>query len=125
MKRKGKLGVSAAAAAALAGAGLMIGLFAAGENAYTPLQTLPPVVMDSAPTETEETVALSETVNINTADLEELDTLPGIGPVKAAAIIAWREEHGLFQYPEQLLEVSGIGEKTLEGLIDLVRIGDE
>lgn len=132
MKRKGKLGVSAAAAAALAGVGLMIGLFAAGENAYKPLETLPPSMTaadaghsDPQPTETGETESASGTVNINTAGLEELDTLPGIGPVKAAAIIAWREEHGPFRYPEQLLEVSGIGEKTLEGLIDLIRTGDE
>lgn len=53
-------------------------------------------------------------VLINSATLEELQTLPGIGPAKAAAIIAYREENGPFQKVEDLLLVSGIGEKSLE-----------
>ena len=123
-------GVLSAAAVALLGAGLMLGLFAAGENAYVPLETLPPAFAETeqaaAPEETNTAHSVpTGTVNINTASLEELDTLPGIGPVKAAAIIAWREEHGPFRYPEQLLEVSGIGEKTLENLIDLIRTEDD
>lgn len=55
-------------------------------------------------------------VNLNTATREELMTLSGIGEVKADAIIAYRTENGVFQSVEQLLEVSGIGEKTLEKL---------
>ncbi len=62
-------------------------------------------------------------VNINTADAETLMGLPGIGEVKAAAIIAYREEHGPFQYPEELLNVSGIGEGILEDLLDYVTTG--
>ncbi|GMB07560.1 competence protein ComEA [Thermolongibacillus altinsuensis] len=53
-------------------------------------------------------------VNINTATAEELQTLSGIGPAKADAIIAYREENGPFQKIEDLLNVSGIGEKSLE-----------
>lgn len=53
-------------------------------------------------------------ININTAAKEELQNLTGIGPSKAEAIIAYREENGPFQKPEDLLEVSGIGEKTFE-----------
>lgn len=53
-------------------------------------------------------------VNINTATAEQLQTLQGIGPAKAAAIIAYREEHGPFQKAEDLLNVSGIGQKSLE-----------
>lgn len=61
-------------------------------------------------------------VNINTASAEELDALPGIGEVLAAAIIQYREEHGPFTSVEQLVDVSGIGEVTLEELRDLVTI---
>lgn len=58
----------------------------------------------------------AEKVNINTATIEELQTLNGIGPAKAEAIIAYREENGLFQSPEDLLEVTGIGDKSFEKL---------
>lgn len=53
-------------------------------------------------------------VNINTANTEELQTLNGIGPSKASAIVSYREENGLFQTVEDLGQVSGIGEKSLE-----------
>jgi competence protein ComEA len=52
-------------------------------------------------------------VNLNTADEAALDTLPGVGPVTAAAILEWRAQHGGFTAVEELLEVSGIGEATL------------
>ena len=55
-------------------------------------------------------------VNINTADAEELQTLPGIGEVLAYRIIRYREECGPFADMEELLEVEGIGETVLEGL---------
>lgn len=57
-------------------------------------------------------------LRINYATKEELETLSGIGPSKAEAIMKHREENGLFQTPEDLLEVSGIGEKTLENFKD-------
>jgi competence protein ComEA len=53
-------------------------------------------------------------VNINTASIDEIQKLHGIGPAKAAAIIAYREEHGPFKKIEDLLNVTGIGEKSLE-----------
>jgi competence protein ComEA len=61
-------------------------------------------------------------VNINTASLEELETLPGVGPVLAQSIIDYREEHGPFTRIEDLMNVSGIGEKRFEDLKDKVTV---
>ena len=61
-------------------------------------------------------------VNINTATAAELDTLPRIGPAIAARIIAFRTEHGGFKSLEELMNVSGIGEKTFERLKDHIRL---
>ena len=63
-------------------------------------------------------------ININTADIEELDQLPGIGEVLAGRIIAYREEHGPFTSMEGLLEVSGIGEAKLAELEGWITIED-
>jgi competence protein ComEA len=52
-------------------------------------------------------------VNLNTADQATLETLPGVGPVTAAAILEWRAQHGAFTSVDELLEVSGIGDATL------------
>src|SRR5699024_4350862 len=64
----------------------------------------------------------SNRVRINHAKQEESETLNGIGTSKAQAIIQYREENGPFQTEEDLLEVSGIGEKTLENFKDDVLI---
>lgn len=53
-------------------------------------------------------------VNINTAGQEELQTVPGIGEVKAKAILAYREEHGEFSSVEEIQQVPGIKGKTYE-----------
>lgn len=63
-------------------------------------------------------------VNINTASLDELKSLPGIGDTKAAAIIAHRSSSGPFQSVDQLGDVTGIGPKTLEALRGLIEVGD-
>jgi len=55
-------------------------------------------------------------VNLNTADLAALDTLPGVGPVTAEAILSWRDANGGFTSVDELLEVDGIGEATLADL---------
>ena len=59
-------------------------------------------------------------VSLSSATAEQLDELPGIGPVTADAIIAHRTAHGGFQRVEDLLDVQGIGEKTLADLRDRV-----
>lgn len=61
-------------------------------------------------------------VNINTATSVELETLPGIGEGKAARIISYRENYGPFETVEDLTQVSGIGEATLDQLRDLIRV---
>src|SRR3954466_11967398 len=61
-------------------------------------------------------------VNINTADEPTLETLNGVGPVLAAAIIQYRTEHGPFSSIDQLDEVSGIGPATLEDLRSQVTV---
>jgi len=63
-------------------------------------------------------------VNLNTASAEELTSLPGIGEVLAARIVAYREEHGPFQTLDDLMQVSGIGSKVVEEIRDLVTVGD-
>lgn len=64
-------------------------------------------------------------ININTADEEELQELPGIGPAYAERIIAWREENGRFTSAEQLLEIRGIGEARLSRIEPLITLDDE
>lgn len=61
-------------------------------------------------------------VDLNTATTDQLDALPGIGPVTAAKILAWRATHGRFTVVDELAEVPGIGPRTLEELRPLVRV---
>lgn len=63
-------------------------------------------------------------ININTADKAALESLPGIGPAKADAIIEYRQKMGAFKTVSDLEKVPGIGEKTLEQLKDKVTVGD-
>jgi competence protein ComEA len=78
----------------------------------------------AGPTATPATPGKSPTagglVDLNTATVEELDTLPGVGPVTAAAIVAWRDANGRFTSVEQLGDVDGIGPARLEKLRALV-----
>lgn len=63
-------------------------------------------------------------VNINTASESELESLPGIGPSKAAAIVKFRVDNGPFASVEQLDAVPGIGDATMATLRPLVTVGD-
>ena len=67
----------------------------------------------------------TDKVNINTADANELDALPGIGPVLAQAILDYRAEHGDFQTLDELLEVRGIGSAKLDAMRDEITTGGD
>ena len=93
-----------------------------GQRVYIPYKNQPIPTSERA-----STISLSPTeptlVNINTADADALMSLPGIGEVKAAAIIAYRETYGPFTSIEALLNVNGIGQATLEGLREHITLG--
>ena len=103
------------------------GWFLRGEQAAEPLRVETQRRLEAtvtalpAPTVT----AGNDLVNINTADAETLQKLPGIGEKRAADIVADREANGLYRYPEDITRVSGIGEETLAGLIDQITTGEE
>ena len=73
----------------------------------------------SGPSGTEKTQQ-TQLVNINTATATELETLPGVGPVIAKRIIDYREKNGAYKNIGELKNVSGIGDKTFEGLADRI-----
>ena len=83
-----------------------------GEQLQVPVQGAVPAAA-SAP-------AGDGRVNLNTADVSALDTLPRIGEAMAQRIVDWREANGRFSSVDDLLAVAGIGQKTLDGLRDLV-----
>lgn len=64
--------------------------------------------------------AESQKININTASAEELAQLKGIGPGHAARIVAYREKNGPFKLPEDLMQVSGVGQKTFEANQEMI-----
>ncbi|WP_246001089.1 helix-hairpin-helix domain-containing protein [Oceanobacillus piezotolerans] len=64
----------------------------------------------------------TDKIRINYATQEEVEKLSGIGPSKAAAIIEHREEHGFFQTADDLLEITGIGEKTVENIKEEIQV---
>ncbi|WP_374721712.1 helix-hairpin-helix domain-containing protein [Peribacillus tepidiphilus] len=61
-------------------------------------------------------------VNLNSADENELQTLPGIGPSKAASIVEYRNQNGRFKNIDELKNITGIGEKTFEKLKDSITV---
>ncbi len=61
-------------------------------------------------------------ININKASTQELEQLPGIGPVKARSIVEYREKNGNFTKIDDIINVSGIGEKTFERIKDSITI---
>jgi len=86
-------------------------------------QTDTAVSQETSQTDTADTEV--KLININTATAEELTALPSIGDVRAAAIVAYREEHGAFQMVEELTDVPGIGDGILSQVIDQITVGNE
>lgn len=100
--------------------GMQIYIPTEGETAVKSL----PLVVDSGLYGAQQKAAVTTLVNINTASVDELDALPGIGPSTAEKIVAFREENGAFLSKEELLLVSGIGEAKLGQVIDLISVGE-
>ncbi len=98
----------------------------AAEAADTPEDTAPEETAPGDPAE--ETPAEAPTqdedgrIDLNTATAADLETLPGVGPVLAARILDYRAAYGPFRAVEELLNVSGIGEKKLEAIRSLVTV---
>jgi comEA protein len=74
------------------------------------------VSLSRAPRGTPQAAAVQFPINLNTATAEQLEAIPGIGPVLAQRIIEYRQTHGRFQSVDELLEVRGIGSKRLENM---------
>ena len=92
-----------------------------GANAAAP-GTSPTGAVGAAPGVGASGVGSGTQVNLNTATAEQLDALPGIGPVLAERIVAWRTSHGAFASVDQLREVSGIGARKLESIREYVTV---
>lgn len=76
----------------------------------------------SAEVPSSETNKISDKVNINTASLEELQSLKGVGPATAKNIILYREEYGAFSDIEEIMNVKRIGEKTFAKIKDFITV---
>lgn len=88
-----------------------------GDKVHVPREGEAPVVSGSDGVEDDATTG---PINLNTATAEELDALPGVGDATARAIVEDREANGPFSAPEDLMRVSGIGEKKFERIRELV-----
>ena len=106
-------------AAAIAAGAAMALCFALRSTAMTSLDPLP--WEPPAPAQVQE----EGLVDLNTAGLEELTALPGIGEVRARAILEDRAANGPYRYPEELIRVKGIGEGVLGAILDQITTGGD
>lgn len=110
--------------------GFTLGLFV-GRNsgsgtvtlAVSPQMQTAPTAAATAAAETVPEETVSFPVNINTADVDTLTALPGIGQVLAERIVAYRRQNGSFRAIEEITKVEGIGEKKAEAILDLITVG--
>ncbi len=95
-----------------------------GERLFVPLvDEEPPTVVTGSARGLSESNAASEPIDLNPAGPGELEGLPGVGPVTAAAIVAHRDTHGSFGSVDSLVAVRGIGPATVEALLDHAVVG--
>ena len=81
----------------------------------------PAVSLSFPPSSTAEPLPARENaINLNDATMEQLDSLPGIGPALAQAILDFRKEYDAFYFIEELMDVPGIGEKKFEAIRDRI-----
>ena len=99
---------------------LIFGLLVAINAVSLPEQSRVPSVPTAVQTQPVTERMLLGEINLNTADFDRLCSLPGIGEKRANAIIEYRRENGIFTDVRELLEVEGIGEKILEGLLPYI-----
>lgn len=110
--------------------GFTLGLFV-GRNsgsgtvtlAVSPQMQTAPTTAATAAAETVPKETVSFPVNINTADVDTLTALPGIGQVLAERIVAYRRQNGSFRAIEEITKVEGIGEKKAEAILELITVG--
>lgn len=99
-------------------------LCSAGSGGVTVAPSSPGALPTESAGETAEP-ARTGLVNLNTASAEELSALPGIGEVKAKAIVEYRREHGPFTSTAGVMDVSGIGQGTYDKIKDYITAGED
>ena len=103
---------------------LLVGFFLGRNTGDNPIQvSTKPKITETVPPAPSSTAM--EPININTASVEELTKLPGIGEVLAGRIIKYRQTHGPFQSLSELTLVEGIGLEKLNALKDYATIGGQ
>ena len=87
------------------------------------LLAMAPTAMAAPRGQTKAVATADSPVDLNAATVDELTKIPGIGRVTAERIVQWREQHGPFRRPEDLMKVKGIGDKSFDKLRPYVKVG--